>query len=111
MAHGGALFRWTKSRSVDVPGDDSVDRVALLLRLLIASAIVVFLFGIPMSDLAAMALDDAGIRIPGVSNLALIVMMLVALWAFAFVVFAFFALRKRRKPRQEGFDVLPPSKK
>jgi len=105
------LFRWTKSRFVDVPRDDSVDRVAVLLRLLIASAIVVFLFGIPMSDLAAMALDDAGIRIPGVSNLVLIVLMLTALWGSVCVVFTLFALRKRRKPRQEGFDVLPPSKK
>ena len=105
------MFRWTKSRFVDVPRDDSVDRVAVLLRLLIASAVVMFLFGIPISDLAAIVLDDARVRIPGVSNLALIVMMLVALWAFAFVVFMLFALRKRSKPRQEGFDVLPPSKK
>lgn len=105
------MFRWTKSRSVDLSGDDSADRVALLLRLLIASAVVMFLFGIPISDLAAIILDEAGVRIPGVSNLALIVMMLVALWAFAFVVFTIFALRKRRKPRQEGFDVLPPKSK
>ncbi len=105
------MFRWTKTRSVDLPGDDPIDRIALLLRLLIASAVVMFLFGIPISDLAAIVLDNAGVRIPGVSNLALIVMMLVALWAFAFVVFTLLALRKRRKPRQEGFDVLPPKSK
>lgn len=96
---------------MDLPEDDSIDRVALLLRLLIASAVVVFLFGIPMSDLGAIALDEAGIRIRGVSNLALIVMILVALWGFAFFVFTLFALRKRRPPRQEGFDVLPPKSK
>jgi heme/copper-type cytochrome/quinol oxidase subunit 2 len=105
------VFRWTKSGSADLPEDHSVDRVALLLRLLIASAVIVFLFGIPMSDLAATALDDAGVQIPCVSNLALIVMMLVALWGSVLVVFTLFALRKRRKPRQQGFDVLPPSKK
>ena len=107
----GALFRWTKSYSVDLPEEDSVDRVALLLRLFVASAVVVFLFGIPMSDLVAIALDDSGIRIPGISYLGLVLMMLVALWGFFFLVFALFVLRRRRKPRQEGFDVLPPSKK
>lgn len=105
------MFRWARSRFVDLREEDSVDRVALLLRLLIASTVVVFLFGIPMSDLAAITLDDAGLRIPGVSNLALIVTMLVVLWGFMFFVLTLFALRKRHKPRQEGFDVLPPSKK
>ena len=105
------MFRWIKSHSLDLSGDDSVDRLALLLRLLIASAVVLFLFGIPMSDVASIALDDAGIHIPGVSNLALIVTMLVALWGFAFFVFTLFTLRRRHKPQQKGFDVLPPKSK
>lgn len=105
------MFRWTKSRFLDLPKDDSIDRVALLLRLFFASAVVAFLFGIPISDLVSMALDDAGIRILGVSNSALVVMMMVALWGLVFFVFTLVALRRRRPRRQEGFDVLPPKSK